>query len=110
MKLNIPERIILLNILPLEGDVITLRLLMELKKNLGFTEEEIAKWSLTTKIPQDKTPYVVWNDDFTKETKDIIIGATMKSIITLQLRKLDESKKLRMEMISLYERFVDGKQ
>lgn len=41
MELKTFDRLILLNILPKEGDVISLRVIRKLRDDLGFTEAEI---------------------------------------------------------------------
>ncbi|KKL25025.1 hypothetical protein LCGC14_2409420, partial [marine sediment metagenome] len=40
MKLTIPERLVLVTILPAEGDYTTLKLVRKLRESLSFTEEE----------------------------------------------------------------------
>jgi hypothetical protein len=109
MKLNIPDRITLLNILPNEGNVVTLRLIMDFQRQVGFTGKEIKDWKIANKVDGRGRPYVVWDSDFTEATKDIQIGDAMSGIIVNQLKNLDRNGKLSIDMMSLYDRFVDGK-
>jgi len=51
MKLTVFERIILLNILPSSRDALTMRLVMEMKQKIGFSEAELA--ALNPKNGQD---------------------------------------------------------
>ncbi len=109
MELNIAERIALLNILPFEGNIITLRVVRELQSELSFTEDEIKQWKIKNTMQPDGRGVVVWDSDFTAKTKDIKIGDTAKGVIVEQLKKLEQQQKLRLEMLDLYEKFVDGK-
>jgi len=46
MKLNVTERIVLLQILPKEESFLTFKILMDLKASLAFTEKEIKEWGI----------------------------------------------------------------
>ena len=48
MLLGVVERIGLLQILPKQGDFLTLRIIHELRQSLSFTEEETAEFGLET--------------------------------------------------------------
>lgn len=110
MKLNIAERIALLNVLPPEGSIVTLRVVRELQGKLSFTEEELKEWKITTKAAQpDGRAMITWDSDFANKTKDIEIGDVAKGIIIEQLKILESQKRLRLEMLDLYEKFVDVK-
>jgi len=107
MKLNIPERIALLNILPAEGDVISLRIVRDLKNALSFTEQEVKRFKMkNTMKPDGSGAIVIWDSKFTNVTKDIKIGDVARDIIVGQLKALDNSKKLRLELLDLYDKFV----
>ena len=106
MKLNIAERIALLNILPLEGNLVTLKIIRTLQSELAFSEEEIKRFKVKNTMKPDGSAFVVWNSDFTKETKDVEIGEVAHSIIVEQLKMLENAKKLRLELLDLYEKFV----
>ena len=51
---------------------------------------------------------ITWDEDFTKETKDIKIGKAATGIIKQGLLRLDLQKKLTVDMIPLYEKFVEA--
>ena len=100
MQLNIMERMILLNILPNEGDYSTLKILRQLREELSFSEEE-------HKIVNfERTPEgIKWETD--KDfTKDISIGPKATQIITECLENLNNTKKLTEQLFPLYEKFV----
>ena len=109
MELTLLERIATLNLLPQQGNVVTLRILMSLKKELGFTEEEIKYYGITNKSLPNGNSVIVWDKRFDSETKDIEIGEVARGVISEQLHKLDQQGLLREQALSLWEKFVEGK-
>jgi hypothetical protein len=106
-KLTIAERIALLNILPGEGNLITLRIIRELQTVLSFSEMESKQFKITSHpTPGSMSGYVTWDAAFNTTTKEIEIGEVARGIIVGQLKMIEEKKKLRMEMVDLYEKFV----
>jgi len=101
VKLSVRERLIILTILPQEGDAVTLRVLRKLQENLSFTEEEHQLYKF---VQKDTT--VTW-DDTVEQEKDIEIGGKGRELIGTALAKLNDQKKLRMEHLDIYERFVE---
>jgi len=106
-KLNIAERVALLNILPPEGNLVTLKIIRELKTDLSFSEEEVKRFKIKANpAPGGLGSFITWDSDFTKETKEVEIGNVAKDIIVEQLKALESQKRLRMETLDLYEKFV----
>lgn len=101
MELRVYDRLILLNILPKEGDFTTLKIVRKLRESLSFTEEEHK--NLEIKIDKGS---VQWKTEFDKP-KDIQIGEKANDIIVDVLKKLDKDKKLTDDHYGLYEKFVD---
>jgi hypothetical protein len=106
MKLSVHERLMLGNILPQEGDFVTLKVLRNLRMDLSFSDTEIKKWSI-----QSSNGQVNWRlfNDKNKpidQEAEIEIGHKQKDIIVNALSKLNEQKKLREEHLTLYERFI----
>ena len=101
MKLDVRERLVLLSVLPPEGDFITLKVVRKLKEDLSFTEAEIEQYKF---VQNDAN--VTW-DNSVEQSKPIAIGTKAKEVIGDALKKLDKDKKLREEHISIYEKFVD---
>lgn len=100
MELGVFDRLILLNILPKEGDFTTLKIVRKLREDLSFTEAEhkalqfqqnegTIKWQTEADIP-----------------KEIQIGEKATDIIVEVLKKLDKDKKLTDQHVSVYEKFV----
>jgi len=103
MKLNVLERMMLLSVLPKEGSFVTLKVVADLRDELSFSEEEHKKY----KFVEDKGR-VNWNpavDQF----KEVHIGEKATDVVVEALKKLDEDKKLTMEHMSLYEKFIEKK-
>lgn len=104
-KLNIAERIALLNILPYEGNVVTLKIIRDLQNQLGFSEEEMKRFKMKNIRKPDGSTFAVWDSKY-DEKKEIEIGDAANTIVVEQLKLLEKGKKLRMEMLTLYEKFV----
>ena len=103
MKLNIKERLLLLMmLLPQQGDIVTLRVLKGLKASLGFTEDELKKWD----IRQEGQTFQ-WNPALKPEetVAEIEIGPAAANIVKEQLKKLDGEKKLTEDAIDLWDKF-----
>jgi len=100
MELNTVERLTLLNILPMEGTFITLKLVRELREMLSFDELELKRLKFVQEGDQ-----VRW-DESIDTLKDCDIGEKMTDLIVECLKKLDDEKKLILQAFSLYEKFV----
>ena len=104
MKLNIAERIALLQILPAEGDFTTLKVLRGLQEKVGFSEEDHKKFKI--KRIGDR---ISWNPKEGAREVKIELGDKAKEIIKDVLLNLDKGKKLKSEHFSLYEKFIQEK-
>ena len=102
MKLFVKERILLLNILPKEGNAITLRIVKGFAEDIGLSADEIEKYSVVTDV---ESGMVNWNRD-ADDGKDIEFSAAARGIITDAWKKLDNEKKLTLDMLPLHERFM----
>ena len=101
MKLNVAERLVLLNLLPREGGITTLRIVRELRDNLSFSEEEHK--TLQFKSEDNGTQ---WESDAIGET-EIEIGPRAYTLIAEILEKLDKDEKLVEDYMSGWEKFVE---
>lgn len=100
MLFDVSERLTLLNLLPKEGNFITLKLVRELREALSFTDEEVTQFTIKTAADR-----ITW-DNSASVDKEILIGDAMKSVIVGVLKKLDEAQKLADAHLGLYEKFV----
>jgi len=104
VSLSFVDRFALLQVLPVEGSVMTLRILRDLKDELGFSEEEVKKSKL-----KEVTGGVQWDAGVVSTMhKDIPMGEKARDIIRESLEGLEKQKKLKLEFLDLYELFVEG--
>jgi hypothetical protein len=102
MKLNATERIQLLGILPEAGNIITLRIVNDLRNDLALNEKEVK----TIEVVQDG-PQVRWNPvKAAALVVDVKIGDTAKDVIKTALQKLDKEQKLTMLHVPLWDKFM----
>lgn len=102
MELTVFERILLLNILPQEGDITTLRIIHQLREDLSFSEDEHKTLEIRTEADR-----VFWKTE-AAQPKEVAIGDKARSIIRESLEALNAQKRLREEHIGLYEKFVES--
>lgn len=115
MELSVFERLILLNVLPHEGDFTTLKIIRKLRENLSFTEDEHKSLQFKNSgdtykdddgedhvVPQGQ---IVWNKK-ADIPKDIPIGEKATDIIVGVLKQLDKDKKLQDQHFAVYEKFI----
>lgn len=105
MKLNVPERVALLQILPAEGDFTTLKVLRGLQEKLGFSEEDHKKFKIVR--ADDR---VSWNPEEGAKEVEIELGEKATEIIKEALLNLDKEKKLTSSQFTIYEKFVQDKE
>jgi len=103
VKLAVKERIMLLNILPKAGDILTIKLVRELKEELSIGEAEGK--TLDLKISDQGA--IQWNAEAAEKAGDkgIEIGDTAKELIVKTLKELDKQKELSEDHILLWDKF-----
>ena len=102
-KLNLLERLMALQLLPAEGNFATLKSLRVAKETLSLTEEEVKEFEF---IQEDG--HAKWNIKGA-EQREIELGEFAVEAIKNKLKKLDEENKLEEKHLSIYEKFVEGK-
>lgn len=107
MELTVKERLVLLNVIPKEGDFVTLKVVRKLREALSFNEEEIEKWQFTNE-QEGRMTMTRW-DDSIDQNANVNFGEKATDMIVVALKKLDEEKKLTDDHFSLYEKFVEVK-
>jgi hypothetical protein len=111
MKLDVLERLMLRQMLPPEGSLVTMRIVRELRRDLGFTAEEIAKWNLK----DDAAGQITWGwtaeelkadpskaIDFTAE---IDTAGAKLGVIVEALKAVEKAGKVNDQNFSLFEKF-----
>jgi len=101
-KLGVKDRLILLNVLPPEGNLATIRIVRELREALSFSEAEHADLQMVQKDNQ-----LTWNDkaEAAAGPRSIDIGAKGQEIIREALGKLDTDEKLTADHLELCDLF-----
>ncbi len=97
-KLSVPDRVVLLDILPPMGDITTVRIVRDLREELSFSEAEHVKFGI--KIEGGR---VSWKSS---APKDVEIGPKAREVIVNSFKWLDGQKKLTEQHLEMYDRFV----
>jgi hypothetical protein len=98
LELTVSERLVLIQILPQEGDFATLRVVRDLRSALSFSEAELAALKFRTEGEN-----LHWEP---QPAADIDIGPRALVLIADTLKDLNTKKKLRLDQVDLYERFT----
>ena len=98
MKLNILERIIILGILPKQADFISIKIITDLQKEVGFSQNELDKSNI--KVLENGS--ISWDNDFEKEIK---VTKRAAEIIIKGLKELSEKNSVTAQHISIFEKF-----
>lgn len=99
--MSVLERLVLLQILPAEGNFTTLKIVRKLREDLSFDEAEHAKYQFEV-----NEAGVRWNPD-EDQNKEIQIGEKATDLIVERLKDLDQQQKLNASHYTLFEKFVD---
>jgi len=110
VRLTIVERISLLDLLPRQGNIVTLRLLADLRKKVALTGEEIEKYGVKQIQSEGGGVLVQWAPEFDKMRVDISMSDHEKGIVTRELTRLESAGQLTMNQLPLYEYFIDNKE
>jgi hypothetical protein len=100
MELGVFDRLILLNILPKEGDFTTLKIVRKLREDLSFSEEEHKALNF-----QQDEGNIKWQSEADKP-KEIQFGEKATDLIVSTLKKLNTDKKLTEQHFNLYSKFI----
>lgn len=103
MKLSVLERLMIQNLLPMETNFTTLKLMRVAREDLSFTEEENRLLNFQP-VDGDK---LRWQDGQVGEV-EIELGEVVTTEIVKALKKLNDENKLTESHLSLYEKFVEG--
>jgi hypothetical protein len=104
MKLSVAERLALLNVLPREGNIGTLRIVRDLQKELEFTEQDQGR--LQMNFSEDgKT--VEWKAQF-DVGKDIEVGPRALEIIRKGFESISEQGVMPMNYLPIYDRVFES--
>jgi len=122
-----------MNILPKEGDFITLKLVRKLREALSFNEKEIAEINFKNhwRCPKCEkvelsaesikcqecgihmilAGQVTWDEEKAiNVVKDVHMGKAMHNLCASTLKKLSDEGKLTEQHMSIYEKFVEDEE
>lgn len=99
MKLDVSMRIRLLGILPEKGNLLTLKIVRELRDDLSFSEKEHKDF----KIKVTNTA-ITWADG--AKSKEVKIGDLANEVIVKSLKDMDEKEELTLPDIKLWDKFI----
>ena len=100
MELNVLNRLLLLNSLPKEGNITTLRIVQKLREDLSFSEDEHKKLNFL-----QNGDSLTW-DTTTPVVKDVNVGPKAHALIVETLEALSKNKKLTADFLPLFDLFV----
>lgn len=102
MDLSVSERLVLLNVLPTEGDILTLKLTRDMVNNVGFSEEDLSALNF---VENEELQQVTWDEGF--PVKTVGFGPKGLEVIIKAFEKLSRDGKMTMEHLPVAERFID---
>ena len=105
VSLGILDRVLILSCLPAEDNIITLRAIRNLKKQLGFTEDELTSLDLRVVDAEKGKQTIQWNQNKIGEV-EFDLHPKAQEIIASQLKKMNTEKKLTEGHIDLYDKIV----
>lgn len=103
MKLNVSERLTLVNVLPEKGNFETMTTIEALKDKLYPSEKESKTFEIKTSGNQ-----VSWNEKGSKEI-EIEFSEGQYALMKESLEKLDEKKELTFAHYSVFKKFKEKK-
>ena len=106
MQFNVLERVLLLNILPAEGNVVSLRICHNLRMALSFSEEEMERYGIKVDAANGR---VEWTPEAAACTKDVEVGPQAFVLIAETLDKLSKQNRLHADHLGLYDRVHEEK-
>ena len=107
MKLEVHERIALLQLLPKEGDYAGLKSIRRAREMISFTQDEVVFYEITAGVGADGKPSTSWNPNKAQEQiKDVPVDEYITNLIRKTLSELEHKGKLNDQTFSLYEKFV----
>jgi hypothetical protein len=106
MKLNIAERFALLPILPEQGNYATMKAIHEARMALAPDDAEWEFYGIR-QVHDEQGDRIAWDPQTADEAKDIPIGRVAAGAIQEKLKEMENSGKLTLSHVSIYEKFVE---
>lgn len=100
--LNVLERLLLLQVLPPQGNLTTIRIVRELRERLSFSEDEQTGLNFKYDGPQ-----IQWDASAAYDVP-VPIGPVAHALIVESLTKLDEAGQVTEQYLPLFDKFGVG--
>ena len=99
LNLTVLERLLLLRVLPKQGNLTTLRIVRELERDLSFSEEEHAALQFVTEGVS-----VRWKAENAID-KEVEFGPKARELVLAGLAELDKQEALTLDWLDLCDKF-----
>lgn len=105
MNITLLDRLIIRNILPLEGNIKSLIIIKDIVKKIELTQDEVKLFDLQANEKGNLT----WNKTGMESTFEIEFTELETNEIKFSLAKLDREKKISVDMLGIVKLFgVEG--
>ena len=104
MNLSILDRLTLIEVLPKQGDMITLSIVTDIIEKIKFTQDDITKYGIVVTQMGENTNYQ-W-DETKKEEKKATFTETETNIIKDAFMRLDKEKKMTLRMMPTAKKYL----
>ena len=104
MILSVHDRLMILSLLPKEGNFTNLKLIRKAREALSFDEAEHLALNVR-EVEEGAERRMIW--DNAVPDKDISLGEVVTQIIVKELKTLDEKGKLTADHMNIYEKFIE---
>lgn len=98
MLLSVPERIIIIGLLPEKGDYSTFRIVADLRMILSFSEEELKEFGI-----KNADGKAVWEKS---EERELEMSPMQMSLVCEALSAVEKAKEINGTNIGVYEKFM----
>ncbi|MHA2086149.1 MAG: hypothetical protein ACXAB9_12645 [Candidatus Thorarchaeota archaeon] len=107
MKLEVHERIALLQLLPTEGTYAGIKAIRRAREMISFQKDEIDFYKIESGVRPDGSSFTNWDPAKAMEQiKDVPVDEYVTDVIRKSLAELEVEGKLNDQTLSLYEKFV----
>ena len=104
MELTIAERLMAQAVLPAKGTFVTVRIIMEAQRVLGFTSDEIEEFGLKAEVGAEGQVSTRWSPEHADTVRDVPLTTAALDIIKEALGKLNGAGELTAQHVSLFEK------
>jgi len=107
MELTIAERFVLLNMLPQQGDITTVKIVRRLREALSFSEQEHVDYEIHTEPDGNGRAFFRWNPSKSGAVKDVEIVGVGRKLVVEALQRMEQEKSLTESHVTLWDKFMN---